>query len=228
MQTSTGFMRLVPGGTFLFGADRRTEEAGPFYIDETEVSNEYFADFCNETHHPLPPGLATGADGKPAHPQLPVVNVTIAEARAYAAWAGKRLPNALEWEKAARGKDGFTYPWGSENDPSRANVANNPTLKQHTLQPVDGFPQSASPWHVLNMIGNVWELIDEPATPNAEAIRFYTGLLSPAPTNAEPWVSSRGGSYKMALDPSMTWDFQPLPERFHNDVIGFRCVRDVK
>ena len=228
IETTTGFMRLVRGGAFEFGRDRKSMNLEPFYIDETEVSNEFYADFCSETHHPPPPGFQMTSEGKPLRPHLPVVNVTIAEARAYAAWAGKRLPKAMEWEKAARGKDGFAYPWGNEEDASHANVADNRTLKVHELVPVDSFPQSASPWHVLNMVGNVWEFIDEPLTPNAEAIQFYTGLLSPAPTASEPWVSTRGGSFKMKLDPGMVWDFQPVPERFHNDVIGFRCVREAK
>jgi serine/threonine protein kinase len=230
IETSTGFMRLVRGGDFLYGKDKKTANLGPFYIDETEVSNQHYAEFCAETHHTPPPGLALKSDGKPSQPDLPVVNITVAEARAYAIWAHKRLPKAVEWEKAARGKDGLLFPWGDQNDPSRANVADNPTLKQHTLQPVDAFAQSASPFQVINLVGNVWEYIDEPLQPNADAIQFYNAnrLLSSPATAGEPWVSTRGGSYKMPLAPDMVWDFQPVPERFHNDVIGFRCVKEAE
>ncbi len=221
-QTPTGFMRLVPGGDFLSGPDKKTEHLGPYYIDETEVSNQAYASFCTATQRKLPKGFDA------AHPQLPVVNVTIAEAREFAAWAGKRLPNSKEWEKAARGPNGLTYPWGGEKDPSRANVADNGTLKEHALRPVDDFPRSASPYQVVNMIGNVWEFVDERVTPEADVLKAFAGVLSPAPTAAEPWVMTRGGFYGTALDPKLTWDFQPVPERFHFGVIGFRCVMDVK
>lgn len=217
--TPTGKMDLVAAGEFLFGLDKKTENLPAFYIDETEVSNQSYADFCAVTQYPRPPGFDA------AHPQLPVVNITIADARAFAAWAGKRLPTSKEWEKAARGKDGLAYPWGFRKDASRANVADNRTIKQHTLQPVDAFPQSASPYHVLNMVGNVWELIDEPLTPDPQAINAFAGRLSPAPTASEPWVTARGGSYTVPLDPALTWDVFPIPERYHSNVIGFRCVK---
>ena len=55
-------------------------------------------------------------------PDLPVVNVTIADATAFAKWANKRLPTALEWEKAARGTEGKTWPWGQADDARLANV----------------------------------------------------------------------------------------------------------
>ncbi|HEY3836684.1 MAG TPA: bifunctional serine/threonine-protein kinase/formylglycine-generating enzyme family protein [Bryobacteraceae bacterium] len=222
IETPTGFMRLVSGGEFLYGEDKKTGNLGPYYIDETEVSNKSYGDFCTATHREPPKLLPT------LPPDLPVVDITIADARAFAQWAGKRLPKGLEWEKAARGKDGRTYPWGNEGDPTRANVADNPTRRQSGLEPVDAFGQSASPYQAVNMVGNVWELIDEPMQADAQAIQFYKSLLSPPPTATEPWVSSRGGSYKMKLVPGMVWDSQPVPERFRNDVIGFRCVKDPK
>ena len=221
LDTTSGVMRLVHGGPFVYGRDKQTGTHAAFYIDETEVSNQRYAEFCAATKHPLPPGF------KNDRPALPVVDVTIADARAYAAWAGKRLPNSQEWEKAARGKDGRTYPWGEEADPNRANVRDNSTLKQHTLQPVHSFAEFSSPNQVLNMLGNVWELVDEPWKPDADAIQFITSRgLQPPPTASEPWVTTRGGAYTTPLDPALLWDVQPVPERFHSDVIGFRCVMD--
>jgi formylglycine-generating enzyme required for sulfatase activity len=223
IETKGGPMHLVSGGAFLFGQEKKTAELPAFYMDETEVSNQYYARFCAEDNYKLPQNFDAG------HPALPVVNVTIDDARAFATWAGKQLPNSLEWEKGARGKDGRTYPWGDEKDPSRANVADNPNLKQHGLQPVDSFSESVSPFNLLNMVGNVWEFIDEPWTPDADAIKAFAGLLSPPLTAADRWVTTRGGSYRLPLGPRMTWDVQPVPGRFHNEVIGFRCVlRDVK
>ena len=85
-------MVYYPGGAFPFGPNSKAVNLGPFYIDETEVSNADFAEFCKATGC-TPPGGA---------PELPVVNVTIAQARAFARWKGKRLPTAQEWERAAR------------------------------------------------------------------------------------------------------------------------------
>ena len=208
IETSTGVMRLVAEGAL-----------GSFYIDETEVSNRNYARFCAETHHDPP--SATGAPG------LPVVNITIADARAYAKWAGKRLPVAGEWGHAACGMDGRTYPWGNEKDPRRANVADNPGLTPHKILPVEALPQSATPYGALNLVGNAWELVEGLVTPSDGAIKNFSGLAPPA-TATEPWVTIRGGSYNTPLGPELTQDFQSIPERYKSDDIGFRCVKNVK
>ncbi len=220
IDTSTGAMRLVPAGAFLFGEKNQSDQTGPFYIDETEVSNQNYARFCAEKHYAPPPGF------KADQPTLPVVNITIADARAFSAWAGKRLPTAKEWEKAARGKDGRVYPWGEIKDPRRANVADNPGLKAHALLPVDALPESASPCGALNMVGNAWEMVEGSILPSPQAVKNFAGLSPPA-TATEPWITTRGGSYQTPLDPGLSWDFQSIPERLKSDDIGFRCVKDV-
>jgi serine/threonine protein kinase len=220
--TPTGVMRLVPGGPALLGVDKQSENVAAFYIDETEVSNQHYQEFCSAMPHALPPNFNS------SHPQLPIVNIRIVDARAYAAWAGKRLPNAKEWEKAARGKDGFLFPWGDEKDPKHANLADNSTLRSHALQAVNAFPESASPYGALNMIGNALEFIDEPATPSAEQIKNFATLLYPGPTAGEPWVSIRGGSFSTSLYSKIIADPQSIPERFHFAEIGFRCVKNAE
>src|SRR5581483_1797185 len=120
-----------------------------------------------------------------AHPELPVVKVKIADARAFAAWAGKRLPKALEWEKAARGPDGRLYPWGNDADPARANVGTG------HLMPVTAMPEGASIYGALNMSGNVWEMVDEVVTPGDGAFKRFTGIFKALkmdpPTRDETW-----------------------------------------
>src|SRR4051794_9189187 len=104
LNTETGQMVLVPGGPFQQGNEKKTQTVAAFYIDKTEVSNALYERFCTATNRPLPAGFPKD------RPDDPVVNVTITDATAYAKWAGKRLPTALEWEKAARGTDGKPWP----------------------------------------------------------------------------------------------------------------------
>ena len=185
----------VPGmiyfsaGSFRSGAGRKTVALPAFFIDETEVSNADFAEFCRANQCPVPSGPA----------DLPVVNVTLAQARAFAKWKGKRLPTALEWERAARGIDGNRFPWGDAEDPSRANVRDNPSLSAHALMPVRSF--AASPLYQL--IGNVWEMVEGAGAPEI-----------------------RGGSFNTPLSEAITSQGKPISENYSADDVGFRCARD--
>lgn len=89
----------------------------PYYIDRDPVSNTEYAAFCLATDHPYP---SHWVDDK--YPQdtadSPVVNISLEDAKAYAAWADKEIPTAAEWEKACRGEQGTLYPWGDEWDES--------------------------------------------------------------------------------------------------------------
>jgi gamma-glutamyl hercynylcysteine S-oxide synthase len=136
-----------------------------FYIDRTPVTCAEFKRFLDATHYrpkdahnflrnwkgsSFPPGW----DGKP------VTWVALEDARAYAAWAGKRLPHEWEWQYAAQGSDGRLYPWGKDKDDHRM-----PRLERgREQQPpadVEAFPQGASPFGVLDLVGNVWQWTDE-------------------------------------------------------------------
>ena len=105
-------MVLVPAGEFLFGKDKRPATLPAYYIDRTEVSNAAYAKFA----------AATGRAAPTGKPEFPVVNITIQDARDYAAWAQQKLPTSQQWEKAARGTAGLLYPWGDKPDASRANL----------------------------------------------------------------------------------------------------------
>jgi formylglycine-generating enzyme required for sulfatase activity len=202
-------MISIPGGTFLAGADKHPVTLKPFDIDATEVSN---ADFCAVIHC---------AEPAPA-PDLPAVNMTVAQARQYASYKGKRLPTTLEWERAARGTNGNLYPWGDVADATFANVADNPTLKAHMLMPVRsfrGYPE-------YQMVGNVWEMVEGTVRPTPDELAGFANLLLPMPTAQEPWIAVRGGSYREPLMPDIIWDSRSIPERFSAADIGFRCAKD--
>jgi eukaryotic-like serine/threonine-protein kinase len=213
ISTTTGEMVLVPAGEFAFGGDKQRLALPAFYIDRTEVPNAAYAKFCQATNRPLPESFPADK------PDYPAVNVTIGDARAFATWAGKRLPNPFEWEKAARGADGRAFPWGNEHDPSRANVGT------RELRPVNDFAGGASPFGALQMVGNVWEFVDQVRSPSPEALKSYPSL-KPPPSATEPWYMIRGQSCGEPLLDAVIWDSAPVPARWKNIYIGFRCVKN--
>lgn len=213
ISTSTGEMVLVPAGEFRSGENKQRLSLPAFYVDKTEVTNAAYAAFCQATGHSLPPGLPKSS------PDLPVINVTIADARDFASWAGKRLPREAEWEKAARGQDGRMFPWGDKPDVTLANVGT------HELRPATSFPQGASPYGALQMVGNAWEFVDQTAPPTESALQRFPAL-KPPPTRAETWYVIRGQSCGEPLLPTVIWDSTVVPARWKDRYIGFRCVKD--
>lgn len=220
LNLETGQMVLVPGGPFRQGNENKETVVPAFYLDKTEVTNAMYQKFCSERNRPLPTGFP--AD----HPELPVVNVTIADATAFAKWAGKRLPTAIEWEKAARGTEGKNWPWGQANDAKLANVSDNPTLKGHELLPANSMTESASPYGALHMAGNVLEYVADDITPSTDAVTHFSTILKPPPAINEPWYSVKGGSFGQPLQAALPWEWSSVPARFAAPDIGFRCAKD--
>ncbi len=219
IDSPAGTMVLVPAGAFLFGKAKESVDLPAFYIDKTEVTNRAYADFARATGATLPPGFSSD------RPDLPVVNITLAEAQAFADWAGKSLPTSKQWEKAARGIDGRTYPWGEAAEASRANVG---LGKSGSLAPADGFPAGASPFQVLQTVGNAWEWVDDTDTPSAKALSDFAAKLTPPLEPGERWVKIRGGSYLERLDPAVMYDKVAVPARHRDAWIGFRCVKPAR
>jgi serine/threonine-protein kinase len=153
ISTETGEMVLVPAGEFQYGKDKEPVSLQAFYIDRTEVTNAAYAMFCRVTNRHLPDGFHQDQPG------YAVVNVSILDARDFAAWAHKRLPTSREWEKAARGTDGRKFPWGDQPEAGRAN------LGSRQPAPADAYQNGASPYGALQMAGNVWELVEQLTSP---------------------------------------------------------------
>jgi serine/threonine-protein kinase len=228
LSLASGDMVLVEAGEAAIGADRRAVRVEAYYIDKTEVTNRAYKQFCRESGYAAPPGLdAAAAD-------LPVVNVSFEDAQAFARWAGKRLPSAAEWEKAARGAQGLTYPWGNDFRAGAANIpASAEAARNAVLAPADSGAAGASPYGALNLVGNVWEWVNAPATPPQGADFLAYGKmfkdLSPALSSTEPFFQVRGGSFRFYVPPGETpalvHDSSPIPARARKPDIGFRCVR---
>jgi serine/threonine-protein kinase len=213
-------MVYIPAGTFLAGQDKHPVKLSAFYIDETEVTNKQFTDFCrSQGSIPDCPPPTAAAD-------LPVVNVTMGEARAFAKWAGKRLPTGPEWERAARGDKGAKYPWGEENDPFRANVMDNTSQgSERHLVAVKSFPPAGK---LYDIVGNAFEMVEGAVTPSEAAVARFAPLMNPPITAQEAWIGMRGGSYNAPLAADLVWDAAPFPVRFKSPDVGFRCAKDAQ
>ena len=117
-------MIRIPAGTFIMGSDSGSDDEKPvhrpclseFYIDKYEVTNRQFKQFCDATGRKYPddPGFTEVSCYIRDCSDCPVVDVSWADAKSYAAWDGKSLPTEAQWEKAARGTDGQEYPWGNK------------------------------------------------------------------------------------------------------------------
>jgi len=206
-------------------------EIKPFFIDKFPVTNAQFKQFLDATHYAPKDGINFLRDWKNASfprgwDAKPVTWVSLEDARAYAKWAGKRLPHEWEWQLAAQGLDspgssvGRVFPWGNIWLPS-----NVPTPDTGRTMPgpdaVDAHLQGASPYGVMDLVGNVWQWTDEYLDEHTRA-----AIL-------------RGGSYYQPQ--GSIWYF---PQAYRNDEhgklllmapgydrsggIGFRCVRDAQ
>lgn len=150
-------MLYVPAETFLMGNEKEPVEVDAFYIDKYPVTNVQYEKFVEETNYNKP---AFYNDNRFNNPKQPVVGVSWDDAVAYAKWAGKRLPEEREWEKASRGVDGREYPWG--------NVKPDKNLAVFELDITKGAPTNvgthtlgASSYGCHDMSGNVWEWCEE-------------------------------------------------------------------
>jgi iron(II)-dependent oxidoreductase len=137
----------------------------PFYIDRYPVTNAAYKKFLDATHYHPPDDHNFLRDWKngtyaAGWGSKPVTWISLEDARAYALWAGKRLPHEWEWQYAAQGRDGRVYPWGDTWDATAV-----PTAKTgRRLGPpadVDSHPKGASPFGVMDAVGNVWQWTDE-------------------------------------------------------------------
>lgn len=244
----SGMVR-IPAGKFWYGCNEKLDgdcnpderpgrwvDSPEFWIDRTEVTVEAYrscalANGCSTAGLRMPfwkdeerPSWAWACNwGKEGRDKHPINCVDWNQARSYCEWAGKRLPSEEEWERAARGTDGWKYPWGNAGYGEAGPVANiaDETLAPekprwpaakgyddgfYTTAPVGSFPAGSSPEGALDMLGNVWE---------------WTSSWSDA--NLKYRVA-RGGSWANApqlVRASNRYRFNPS---YRGETFGFRCV----
>ena len=163
----------VPAGKFKFGPAGEEKELPSYKISKYPVTNRQFAQFVEETGYKTQGNWSAPEGGYPeganSDGDKPVVHVTFHDAKAFAKWAGGRLPTEAEWEKAARGTDGRSYPWGDTWDPSKCNNEGS------GLTPVTTFENegNVSPYGAVDMVGNAMEWVDggSPRRPGAVLLK---------------------------------------------------------
>jgi formylglycine-generating enzyme required for sulfatase activity len=194
-----------------------------FYIDKFPVTNEQFKAFLDATHYRPEDDFNflkdwTNGDFPNGWAKKPVTWVALEDARAYALWAGKRLPHEWEWQYAAQGSDGRLYPWGNAPDATRLP----PPGSGHDLHPptdVDTFPAGASPFGVMDLVGNVWQWTDEYQDDHTRAAivrggSYYrpAGSMWYFPANT---TLDQHGKYLLMC-----------PGKDRAGTLGFRCIKD--
>lgn len=223
-------MTFIPAGSFLMGSATGQLDEQPehevrldaFFLDTYEVSN---ADFraCQADGGCEAPVLTNAFTRQnyyndPAFANYPVIGVRWTHANAYCQWAGKRLPTEAEWEYAASGPDNFTWPWGNEFDPALS-AASAPDT-----QPVDEYPDGASPFGIFNMAGNVNEWVLDTYDPT-----FYANSPAENPLNETSGNRIyRGGSFS-----NTDGSFYTTSRRYNKSIstfdvdLGFRCAQEI-
>lgn len=220
----------IEGGTFEMGRNVGPLQERPvhpikvesFLMDRNEVTNAEYAVFVRETGYEAPP-YWSGTKPPFGQEQYPVVEVSQADAIAFAGWRSKRdgvayrLPTEEEWEYAARnGSQSDLYPWGNDWAPGKA------VLKTGTPEKVGSYPSGQNKWGVSDLIGNVWEW-------TASKVSVYPGNKTIIPASSRNLITIRGACY--VSDPSnldipvtsAMREFYPPDKK--SPLLGFRLVR---
>jgi formylglycine-generating enzyme required for sulfatase activity len=225
-------MVLIPAGSFEMG-DKYHSSGKPIHtvtldayrIDQYEVTNAQYA-ACVQAGACRPPGdcsywgeLTYHDADKADHP---VTCVDWNDAQAYCEWRGGRLPTEAEWEKAARGTDGRTYPWGEA--PPNCSRAQYGDCGDGTV-PVGSKSAGASPYGVHNMAGNVGEWVADWYDDDYYA---RSPAHNPQGPDSGSYKVRRGGDWFISAGflRAGTRFIEGHPGRRSNRV-GFRCVMPV-
>jgi len=194
-----------------------------FYMDRTPVTNAEFKKFLDATHyHPQDDHNFLRAWQNGNFPEgwgnKPVTWVSIEDARTYATWSGKRLPHEWEWQYAAQSTDGRAYPWGNDWNPQALPpLESGPTMRP--LTDVTDFPKGASPFGVLDLVGNVSQWTDEYRDAHTRAAIIRGGA------SYQPRGSIWYFPHTYRVDEHEKYLLM-APGRDRAGSIGFRCVVD--
>mmetsp|Transcript_25629 Transcript_25629/g.59059 ORF Transcript_25629/g.59059 Transcript_25629/m.59059 type:complete len:719 (-) Transcript_25629:225-2381(-) len=205
----------------------RLLDLSTFYIDKTPVTCSEFADFLQHSGYSPADGhnflhnwpdwrshtFPAGAANKP------VTYVSLAEARLYCAWAGKRLPHSYEWQYAAQGNDSRLYPWGNELDPSKFPAQHSGRAAPGPDDVLAHSPAGDSPFGVADLVGNVWQFTDEFQDKHTRAV-LVRGSSNYRPSGSK-WY------FPAALELNLHNKYFLMADSYERAAtLGFRCVVD--
>jgi formylglycine-generating enzyme required for sulfatase activity len=193
-----------------------------FYIDKYPVTNAQFKQFLAASRYKPKDSQNFLKDWKggtfaAGWATKPVTWVSLEDARAYAKWAGKRLPHEWEWQYAATGPEKRIYPWGNDWDPAKVPAV----LKTGTLcspAPVEDS-SGASPFGVMDLVGNVWQYTDEFSDDHTRAAILKGG------SRYQPQGSAWYFPQAYRLDQHGKYLLM-APSKDRSGMVGFRCVKD--
>jgi len=217
-----------------------------FWIDRTEVTNDLFSKFIGATNFRTnaekegwgwiynftsqkweqvngadwqhPRGPSTDISGRSNYP---VVQVSWDDAVAYCQWAKRRLPTEAEWEKAARGVNGGTFPWGAGANCQRANYWGKEGGCVADTSQVGSLPDGASPYGALDMAGNVFEWV---ADWYSETYYQNSPLRNPLGPDTGQYHVLRGGSWLNVMSNIRSAYRTEGESTYRFEALGFRCA----
>jgi formylglycine-generating enzyme required for sulfatase activity len=197
---------------------------GSFLIGRTPVTNEAYGRFLQYNEEAREPDY--WSDRRFNGARQPVVGVSWEDARAFAEWAGGRLPSEAEWEYAARAGTTTRYWWGDEFEAKRVNSRHSGSeWSANQTSPVDAFPPN--PWGLHDMSGNVWEWVQD----------CWHSSYKSAPEDGSTWLEPNSGDCGWRVLRGGSWDSIPWLVRsawrsmFTADTrrttVGFRLAQDI-
>ena len=224
-------MAFVPAGEFTMGSETSQEVVRQvylvdFYMDIYEVTNAAY-ELCVDASGCSVP-QATNSYTRPSYygnskyDNYPVVFVDWTQAKNYCEWRGADLPTEAQWEKAARGTDGRTYPWGEILDCRYANYSGCGSMD---TMAVGSFDEGKSPFGIYDMAGNVFEIVDD----------WYSGTESYRIVRGGSWDSGSGSwivenvNYVINIDTLKTFSRDIFRTNIMggSNNVGFRCAKGV-
>ena len=229
-------MVLVSEGEFLMGSETadfpeeapiHTVRLDAFYMDKYEVTNALYQ-ACEQAGACLPPrstvdGLKKEYYTDPSLSNYPVFNVDWYQAGEFCAWREARLPTEAEWEKAARGTDGRTYPWGEGAGCNRVNFYDGSQNCIGATTSVGNYASGVSPYGIFDMAGNVWEWVADGYSKDYYANSPYENPLG---SDTSQLRAMRGGGWNFdAMHVRTSYRAGIKPDEFYF-YLGFRCARD--
>ena len=241
---------LIPGATFTMGSHtgRDNEKPAtritmsPYFIGKYTVTNAQFACFvaatgykthaerngggwvwvgCGEEQWPEATWRSPNGAGRLGGEQMPVVQISWSDARAYVQWCALRLPTEAEWEFAARGEKSLEYPWGNTWDASRCCNGVGETTAD-APRPVGRYPSGASPFGCMGMSGNVWQWCSSKYRPYP-----YHKTDGREEPSGSDWRVLRGGTWLSSTPEQFKAAYRLFNPDFPYVVSSFRVARSV-